>query len=159
MYGLYIKISTATLFIIKKNRKESECLTIICYVMLWGTQNDLRKHCTALKIFMKSHNDQKYTYEIVVSREKKNNILNCMKLCPHLTNFCICCCCSVTKSCPTLCDPMDCSMPGLPVLLYLPELAQTHVHWVSDAIQPSNLLLYPFLLTLSFSQNQNYAHI
>ena len=39
--------------------------------MLWGTQNDLRKHCTALKIFTKSHDDQKYTYEIVVSREKK----------------------------------------------------------------------------------------
>ena len=38
------------------------------------------------------------------------------------------CCCSTTQSCPTLCDPMDCSMPGFPVLLYLPEFAQTHVH-------------------------------
>ena len=38
------------------------------------------------------------------------------------------CCCSVAKSCPTLCDPMDCSTPGLPVLHYLPEFAQTHVH-------------------------------
>ena len=37
-------------------------------------------------------------------------------------------CCSVTKSCLTLCDPMDCSMPGFPVLHHLPELAQTHVH-------------------------------
>ena len=44
-------------------------------------------------------------------------------------------CCSVTQSCPTLCDPMD--MPSLPVLHYLPELAQTHVHWVSDTIPPS----------------------
>ena len=44
---------------------------------------------------------------------------------------------SVTQSCPTLCDPMDCSMPGLPVHQQLPELAQTHVHRVSDAIQPS----------------------
>ena len=51
-----------------------------------------------------------------------------------------CCCCSVTKSCPTLCDPMDCSILGFPVLHYLPEFAQTHVHWVSDAIQPSHPL-------------------
>ena len=45
-------------------------------------------------------------------------------------------CCSVTKFCPTLCDPMDCSTPGFPVLHYLLEFAQTHVHWVGDAIQP-----------------------
>ena len=50
------------------------------------------------------------------------------------------CCCSVTKSCPTLCDPMDCSMPGFPVLHHLPEFDQTHVYWVSDAIQPSHPL-------------------
>ena len=43
-------------------------------------------------------------------------------------------CCSVTKSCLTLCDPMDCSIPGFPVLHCLPELAQTHVYWVSDAL-------------------------
>ena len=45
------------------------------------------------------------------------------------------CCCLVAQLCPTLCDPMDCSMPGLPVLHHLPEFAQTHVHWVGDAIQ------------------------
>ena len=44
---------------------------------------------------------------------------------------------SVTQSCLTLCDPMNCSMPGLPVH-HLPEFTQTHVHWVSDAIQPSH---------------------
>ena len=49
------------------------------------------------------------------------------------------CCCSVTQSCPTLCDPMDRSTPGLPVHHQLPELAQTHVHRVGDAIQPSHL--------------------
>ena len=43
------------------------------------------------------------------------------------------CCCSVDKSCPTLCDPMDCSTPGSSVLHSLPEFAQIHVHWVSDA--------------------------
>ena len=50
---------------------------------------------------------------------------------------------SVAQSCPTLCNPMDCSMPGFPVHHQLPELAQTHVHPVGDAIQPSPPLLLP----------------
>ena len=53
----------------------------------------------------------------------------------HFPHFCIYWY-SVAKSCLTLCDPMDGSAPGFPVLHCLPELAQTHVHWVSDAIQP-----------------------
>ena len=53
---------------------------------------------------------------------------------------------SVTQSCPTLCDPMDCSMPGLPVHHQLPELAQTQVHQVSDAVQ------------LQFFWKLNYLH-
>ena len=48
--------------------------------------------------------------------------------------------------CPTLCDPMGYSTPGFPILHYLPEFAQIHVHWVSDAIQPSHSL--PPLLLL-----------
>ena len=52
---------------------------------------------------------------------------------------------SVTQSCPTLFDPMDCSTPGLPVHHQLPELAQTHVHLVSDATQHL-ILCHPFLL-------------
>ena len=43
-------------------------------------------------------------------------------------------CCLVARSCPTLCDPMDCSMPGFPVLHCLQEFAQIHVQWISDAI-------------------------
>ena len=46
----------------------------------------------------------------------------------------------VTQSCPTLCDPKDCSTPGLPVHHPVPEFTQTHVHWVGDAIQPSHPL-------------------
>ena len=48
---------------------------------------------------------------------------------------------SVIQSCPTLCYPMDCSTPGFPLLYHLPELVQTHIHWVSDAIQTSHPLL------------------
>ena len=52
----------------------------------------------------------------------------------------VCALCSVAKSCPVLCDPMDQSTPGFPVLHYLLEFAQTHVQWVSDAFQPSHPL-------------------
>ena len=51
--------------------------------------------------------------------------------------------CPSTQSSPTLCNHMDCSTPGLPVHHQLPELAQTHVHWVIDAIQPSHPLSSP----------------
>ena len=50
---------------------------------------------------------------------------------------------SVTQSCPTLCDPMDCSTPGLPVHHQLPEFTQTHAHRIGDAIQPSHPLSSP----------------
>ena len=46
-------------------------------------------------------------------------------------------CCSVARLCPIICNPMNCSTPGFPVLPHLPEFSQTHVHWVSDVIQPS----------------------
>ena len=65
-----------------------------------------------------------------------------------------CCCCSVAQLCLTLWNPVDCSMPGFPVLHYLLEFDQTHVHWISDAIQPSHLLLPPFPPALSLSQHQ-----
>ena len=62
-------------------------------------------------------------------------------------------CYSVTKSCPTLCDPMNCSTQAFPALYCLPGFAQTHVHWVSDAIQPSHPLSSPSPLTLNPSQH------
>ena len=71
---------------------------------------------------------------------------------------------SVTQSCPTLCDPMNCSMPGLPVHHQLPDFTQTHVHRVGDAIQPSHPLSSPFsscpqslLASESFPMSQLFA--
>ena len=61
---------------------------------------------------------------------------------------------SVAQSCPTLCDPMNHSTPGLPVHHQLPEFTQTHIHCVSDAIQPSHPRLSPSLPALNLSQNQ-----
>ena len=71
---------------------------------------------------------------------------------------------SVAQSCPTLCDPRDCSTPGFPVHHQLPELAQTHVHWISDAIQPSYPLLSPSPPTFNLSRirvfsNESVLHI
>ena len=63
---------------------------------------------------------------------------------------------SVTQSRPTLCDPMDCSTPGFPVHHQLPELTQTHVHWVSDAIQPSHPVI-PFSRLQSFPASGSFS--
>ena len=61
---------------------------------------------------------------------------------------------SVTQSCPTLCEPMNHSTPGLPVHHQLPEFTQTHAHWVGDAIQPSHPLSSPSPPAPNPSQHQ-----
>ena len=61
---------------------------------------------------------------------------------------------SVTQSCLTLCDPVDCSMPGFPVHHQLPKLVQTHVHQVGDAIQPFHPLSSPSPSAFNLSQHQ-----
>ena len=63
--------------------------------------------------------------------------------------------CSVAQLCPTLCDPMDCSTPGLPVPHHLPEFAQVHVHCIGDDIQPSHPLT-PSSSALNLSQHQGF---
>ena len=64
------------------------------------------------------------------------------------------CYCSITQSCLTLCNPTDCSTPAFPILHHLPELAETHVYWVDDAIQPSHSLLPPSPPAPNLSQHQ-----
>ena len=70
---------------------------------------------------------------------------------------------SVVQLCPALCDPMDCSTPGLPVHHQLPEFTQTHIHWVSDAIQLSHLLSCPspptFNLSIRVFSDESALHI
>ena len=65
---------------------------------------------------------------------------------------------SVAQSCPTLCDPMDCSTHGFPVHYQFPEFAQTHVHWVGDASQPSHPLSSPSTPAFNLSQHQGLAN-
>ena len=63
---------------------------------------------------------------------------------------------SVAQSCPTLCDPINCSTPGLPIHHQLPEFTQTHIHRVSDAIQPSHPLSSPSPPAPNPSQHQSF---
>ena len=79
--------------------------------------------------------------------------LTSSRLNPHTASTC-CCACSVAESCPALCNPMDCSTRGFPVLYYAQEFAQTRVHWVGDAIQPSHPLLSPSPPAFNLSQHQ-----
>ena len=70
-------------------------------------------------------------------------------------NICwVSCYCSITQSCPAICNPMDCSTPDFPVLHRLLEFVQTHVHWVGDASQPSHPLSPPSSPALNLHQHQ-----
>ena len=82
-------------------------------------------------------------------------VINDLKICPHKTLHTNVSVSSVAQSCPTLCDPMNSSMPGLPVHHQLPEFTQTHVHRVSDAIQPSDPLSSPSPPAPNPSQQQS----
>ena len=62
--------------------------------------------------------------------------------------------CSVTQSCLTICDPMDCSRPDFPVLHHLLKFAQAHVHWVSDVIQSSHPVSSPSPPAFNLAQYQ-----
>ena len=69
-----------------------------------------------------------------------------------------CCCCLVAQLCPTLCDPKDCSMPGIPVPHHHQKFAQVHVHCISDAIQSSHPLMPSSPFALDLSQHQGLFH-
>ena len=79
------------------------------------------------------------------------------KFCHFLLNL-DCCGFSVTQSCLILCNPVDCSTPGFPVLHHLLESAQTHVHRVGDAVLPSHPLLYPSPPAFNLSQHLGFSN-
>ena len=68
-----------------------------------------------------------------------------------------CCCCSVEQLCPTLCDPMDCSTPSLPVPHHLPEFVQAHVHCIGGVVHPSHPLMPLFLLASVFPRIRDFS--
>ena len=114
------------------------CLTLFPY--LPNSYLSLRPQIQA------PHLSEKFTYYIL----SKNHLRQLFSVCNcRLLQFS-----SVAQLCLTLCDPMDCSMPGLPIHHQLPELTQTHVHWVGDAIQLLHPLSSPSPLAFSLSQHQ-----
>ena len=96
------------------------------------------------------YNMQVYAEQTTWSGKVKGLRLYCLQAKRIACQQFHCCCCSVAKSCPTLCNPVDCSMPGFPVLHYLLEFAQCHVNSDSDAIQPSHPLMPPSPFVFSF---------
>ena len=96
---------------------------------------------------------KKKTYLLALIKKEEVELPSARDLCSTSYPLVTLNCCSVAHSCLTLCDPMYCSTPGFPVLHHLQDLAQTHVHWVSDAIQPSHPLSSPSP-AFSLSQHQ-----
>ena len=134
------------------------CVYIYLYIQLYMNQKPI------MDTHQKNRKVSKITQKIIIksqtkkaNEEERNKNLSIQKQ-PKNTkqhsNKNICC--SVAQSCPTLCDHMDCSMSGFPALHHLPELAQTHVHWVSDAIQPSHPLSFPSPLAFNLSHHQGF---
>ena len=97
------------------------------------------------------------TYVFISFIYLASNFLTLLTVITFYVHFCMIQFSSATQVCPILCDPMDCNMPGLPVHHQLPELTQTHVHWVSDAIQPSHPLLSPSLPAFNPNQHQVFS--
>ena len=103
------------------------------------------------RLYVSAHKYQPPTLGLdpsVCALNQANPNTNPTSIFPNLYQFS-----SVTQSCPTLCDPMNCSMPDLPVHHQLPESTQTHVHCVSDTIQPSHPLSSPSPSALNLSQH------
>ena len=89
------------------------------------------------------------SFGTIFRAQLRRNCLHVVTYHCEISNVVFCCCCSVTKLCPALCNPMDCSMPGFPVLYYLPDFVLIHVHWVRDDIQPSHPLSpLPLLISI-----------
>ena len=131
---------------LKINFKNSVCVCIYIYnLMLNVFRAEVRKN--SKKRGLLSFRGRKIGYILVHGRIWENPL---MTISEHCWGYH----CSFAQSCPTLCNPMDCSTPGFLVLHYLPEFAQTHVHWVGEAIQPFHPLLSASP-ALSFSQHHS----
>ena len=118
-------------------------------LMLLKVSQSIRHHSSLHTFEIFKVYISKYLYTVI--SPLCSNISFCvLQLSLHSVQFS-----SFAHSCPTLCDPMNCSTPGLPVHHQLPEFTQTHVHRVGDAIQPSHPLSSPSPPAPSPSQHQS----
>jgi len=130
------------------------------YITTWISKigrkniNNLRNAEDATQMAERKEELKSLLMRVKEESERASSKLNIKKLRSwHLGPFS-----SVTQSCPTLCDPMNCSTPGLPVHHQLPEFTQTHIHRVGDAIQPSHPLSSPFPPAPNPSQHQSLSN-
>ena len=128
----------------------------IILVNTWNWHNMIHNthtciYITYLKLYLYMYISYKIIFHFKLLQDSEYNSL-CYIVDPcFLSIWCIR---SVVQSCPTLCDPMNHSTPGLPVHHQLPEVTQTHVHRVSDAIQPSHPLSSPSPLAPNPSRHE-----
>ena len=127
----------------------TNCKNIIFLIKIWGTSLFRRAGVGGFTLF------NTYTYQGWASNFANTSFsLLLTTTLPNMMSYPYFQLSTVTQSCPTLCNPMDYSKPCSPVLHYLPEFAQTHVHWGDDAILSSRPLSPPSSSALSLSQHQ-----
>ena len=95
--------------------------------------------------------EEKKRVALLPCQSKEEHLVYCLKDCVPVSDEL---CCSVTQSCPTLCDPMDCSTPALPVPHHLPKFTQVHIHCIGNAIQTSHPLMPSSPFAFNLSQHQ-----
>ena len=152
---------TAALFTIARTQKQPKCpLTENWIKKTWNTHTDIhtQRNITQPLKRMKYCHLQQHEWTWSLFYQVKSDKDKYLSLIFHMILLICSGCCSVAQSCLTLCNPMDCSIPGFPVLYHLLKLAQTHVHWVGDAIQPTHLLSFPFLPAFNLSQHQGFSN-
>ena len=143
-------------FLISSTSEHALILDIHTHLRLWGVT--FRQSCGVVKVCCWHFYSFLYLLHLLEVRLSAFHLKPWAILCSNFFFFCLkkrysaVHFSSVTQSCPTLCNPMDCSMPGFPVHCQLPELAQTHVHRVGNAIQPSHPLVTSFSFCLDWSK-------
>ena len=138
--GLIHGLACHTIWPKKKKKEEESSFLFLVYWDLLGMKAEIKKNffCVYWDDHVYIHDRLYICIYILVCQCAESQWFSNVKP----ISYC-CCCCSVAKLCLILCNPMDCSMPGFPVHHQFRKTAQTHVHWVSDAIQPSHPLSSP----------------
>ena len=123
------------------------------YSWLWIHKNENTNMTRYIpRIFYSSINDNYQDVEATCVHQQMNGLRRCGVYIQWNT-----CCCSVTQACPTLCDPVDCSTPDLPVPHHLPRFAQVRVHCIGDAVQTSHPLTLSSPSALNLFQHQGFS--
>ena len=137
----------------RKETNMTEEISVLRFQWLlpeWKRGGQLGRYCLCVPCVYKMIPSNISHLDLIISLNEQPFMSSVRILLLHIC----CCCCSLTQSRSSLCDPTDCNSLGFPVFHHLLELAQTHVHWVSDAMQPSRPLSSPSPPAFNLSQHQ-----